>query len=245
LILTRWIQHLLNSFSSSKRKFRERLANILGYQPAYLSIFEQALNHSSQSSEATKNNERLEFLGDAILDSVIGAYLFNKYPKKEEGFLTELRSKIVSRKKLGELGELLELANYLQYDDVRMQASRRMLGNALEAIIGAVYLDGGYHQAEKFIINKLIKPHINLDTIFETEVNYKSLLLEWAQKRGKRVSFDMAKTDFDQIEERQFVIEAKINDETMGIGKARNKKMAGKQAAKKAIFKLGITVNKN
>lgn len=217
---------------------------LLGYTPCQLSIFKQALMHSSQSLEITQNNERLEFLGDAILDAVVGAYLFRKYPTREEGFLTELRSKIVSRKKLGELGKDIRLEDFVIYDEGKVSLSNRMLGNALEAIVGAVYLDAGYHQAEKFIIHKLLNAHINLDTIFQTDVNYKSVLLEWAQKRGKSVSFEMADTAYDQVEERMFVMEARLNGEVISSAKARSKKVAGKEAARKAIRKLGIELEK-
>ncbi|MCL4125180.1 UNVERIFIED_CONTAM: hypothetical protein GTU68_052981, partial [Idotea baltica] len=217
---------------------------LLGYTPSQLSIYKQALVHSSQSIEITQNNERLEFLGDAILDAVVGAYLFKKYPKREEGFLTELRSKIVSRKKLGELGKDINLQDFINYDKEKVALSNRMLGNALEAVVGAVYLDRGYKVAERFIIEKLLHAHIDLDTIFQTDVNYKSVLLEWAQKRGKSVSFEMAQTEYDQVEERLFIMEARLNGEVVSSAKARSKKVAGKEAARKAIRKLGIEVEK-
>ncbi len=240
----RWLTKITNNFSAEKREFSKKLKYLLGYEAVNLEIYEQALLHSSKSVEITQNNERLEFLGDAILDAVIGAHLFRIYPKREEGFLTELRSKIVSRKKLGELGKAIKLDNYINYDEKKVVLSNRMLGNALEAVVGAVYLDAGYAQSEKFILDKLLKPHINLDTIFQTEVNYKSILLEWAQKRGKSVSFEMANTEYDQVEERLFVMEARLNGSVVSTGKARSKKVAGKEAARKAIRKLGIVVEK-
>lgn len=240
----RWLTKITNLLSPEKKQFAKRLKHLLGYRPVELDIFEQALMHSSKSIEITQNNERLEFLGDAILDAVVGAHLFRKYPLREEGFLTELRSKIVSRKKLGELGKDIKLDEFISYDKEKVSLSSRMLGNALEAVVGAVYLDAGYQQAENFILHNLLRPHIDLDTIFKTDVNYKSVLLEWAQKRGKSVSFEMADTDYNQVEERLFVMEARLNGKVIGTAKARSKKVAGKEAARKAIRKLGIEIER-
>ena len=155
-------------------------------KPKNKSIYIQSLTHKSVSTEC--NNERLEYLGDTILSSVVISYLYKKYPKKSEGELTELTSKIVNRKKLNELGKNLKIQNHIKYIKQK-NGHKNLLGNALEAIIGAIYLDYGYKVAKKVIINAILKKHIKLKELGNQEKDPKSMILIWGQKTKNLVKF--------------------------------------------------------
>ena len=136
-------------------------------------------------------SERLEYLGDAILGAAVAEYLFKKYPFKEEGFLTEIRSRIVNRESLNQLALKIGLHEVIEFDSKNPQLQRFIMGNTLEALVGAFYLDKGYVKTKKFIVDKLIHPYFNLDTIISSESNFKSKLIEWCQRQGKSVRFEM------------------------------------------------------
>lgn len=197
--------------------------------------------HRSKIEELAQNNERLEFLGDAILGSIVAEYLFKKYPNQPEGFLTELRSRIVRRETLNNVALRMGLQKLVQYNQNDRGLSRsHIFGNALEALIGAVYLDKGFAHTRTFILNQMIKPYIDLEHMESTDTNYKNQLLSWAQKIGHTLSFDT-------LEERTegtrkiFSVGITLNGEIVAVGNGYNKKEAGQVAAQKALEVLKIS----
>lgn len=207
---------------------------MIGFIPINLSLYKQAFLHSSISNNSMVNNERLEYLGDAILDSVISEILFKRFPKRSEGFLTETRAKIVSRKKLGQIARNMGIEDFLTYNNLILTSSSSILGNALEALIGSIYLDVGYKQTKRFIIYKVIKPHVDLDTLVATELNFKSRMVEWSQKNNADVIFEIVdEKDFKSY--RIFKVQLKINNKVVSVGEGRNKKSAENEASRQGL----------
>ena len=238
-MLSKNFKRFINLNFSSQREFARRLRYLLGFTPANLSIFVLAFKHSSKSNQAYTNNERLEYLGDAVLDSIISDYLFKKYPIRGEGFLTEMRSKIVNRKRLGEIGEQLHLKDLLDYDKAYVTVNSTILGNALEALIGAIYLDASYEVTKQFVFDKIITPYIDLDELQRIDINYKSRLFEWAQKFGRELTFEVLEEKITN-KHRIFVVGAFIDGQKMGEGEGRSKKDAQKNASQEIYEKLNI-----
>jgi ribonuclease III len=237
--LRRFTSRLLHLFSPNKQLLLQ-LEHLLGYRPIHLPYYQLALMHRSKIEELAQNNERLEFLGDAILGSIVAEYLFKKYPTQPEGYLTELRSRIVRRETLNNVALRMGLHKLVQYNQNDRGLSRsHIFGNALEALIGAVYLDKGFASTRKFILNQMIKPYIDLDHMENTDTNYKNQLLSWAQKIGHTLTFDT-------IEERTegsrkvFTVGITLNGEVVATGNGYNKKEAGQVAAQKALEVLDI-----
>ena len=188
------------------------------------------------------SNERLEFLGDAVLGSVVAELLFKLYPYKDEGFLTEMRSKIVSRANLNQLSRKLGFDRLIQYDSRMISYPNKqgsLLGDAFEALIGAVYLDKGYQFTREFLLTRIIKPHVDIHTLENTETNFKSRLIEWCQHEGKEVVF-MPIENPEGESSKMFSIEVLVNGEVCGLGRDFNKKSAEKLAAERACEYLKI-----
>lgn len=205
-----------------------------------------AFRHRSIAVElknGTKNsNERLEFLGDAILGSVIAELLFKMYPYKDEGFLTEMRSKIVSRSNLNQLAKRLGLDELIEFDTRILSYSNKqgsLLGDTFEAMIGAIYMDKNYDFTRDFLITRIIKPHVDIHTLELTETNFKSKLIEWCQRHGKDISFDMI-PNADGENAKLFTVQVNIDGENCGLGRDYNKKNAEKLAAEKSCEFLKI-----
>lgn len=213
---------------------------MIGFIPANESIYKQAFLHSSLSGDVTMNNERLEYLGDAILDSIISEILFNRFPKKSEGFLTETRAKIVSRKMLGRIAREIGIQELLSHNNIVITGSSSILGNALEALIGAIYLDAGFEPARKFVLKKMIIPHIDLADIVNTELNYKSRIVEWSQKNNALIKFKIV-SEQDFKTHRIFKTELSVNEKHISTGEGPNKKSAENAACRAAISKLNIS----
>jgi len=239
------ISRLYKLYLSPQRKYVKVLKNLLGFVPGNLSLYRLAFRHKSVAQNIKKgvknSNERLEFLGDAVLGSVVAEVLFKLYPYEDEGFLTELRSKIVSRVNLNQLARKLGFEKLIEYDSRIMGQSRQgsLLGDAFEALIGAVYLDKGYDFTKNFLINHIIKSHIDIHTLEQTETNFKSKLIEWCQRHSKDISFDLVNnSDGENI--KLFTVHASVDGEIMGLGKEFSKKNAEKLAAEKACETLGI-----
>jgi len=239
------ISRLYKLYLSPNRKYVKVLKNLLGFVPGNLSLYRLAFRHKSAAQNIKKgvknSNERLEFLGDAVLGSVVAEVLFKLYPYEDEGFLTELRSKIVSRVNLNQLARKLGFEKLIQYDSRVMGQSRQgsLLGDAFEALIGAVYLDKGYDFTKNFLINHIIKSHIDIHTLEQTETNFKSKLIEWCQRHSKDISFDLT-TNEEGENIKLFTVQASVDGEVMGMGKEFSKKNAEKLAAEKACETLGI-----
>lgn len=240
------ISNIYKLYFSPDRQYVRSLRNLLGFVPGNLHLYHLAFRHKSVApvlkGGAKNSNERLEYLGDAILGSVVAELLFKKYPYKGEGFLTEMRSKIVSRAHLNQLSRKLGLDELIQYDMRMINYTNKqgsLLGDAFEALIGAVFLDRGYVFTKNFIINWIIKPHVDIQLLEQTETNFKSRLIEWCQQTGKEVSFVQTENDAGD-NSKMFTVEALINGEVYGTGKDYNKKSAEKLAAEKACELLSV-----
>lgn len=238
--------HFYKLYLSADRDLVRRLKNMLGFVPGNLSLYRMAFRHRSVAitlKNGTKSsNERLEFLGDAILGAVVAELLFKMYPYRDEGFLTELRSKIVSRVNLNQLAKKLGIDRLIEYDNRMVNFSAKqtsLLGDAFEALIGAVYMDKGYEFTKQVIIRQIIHPHVDIHTLEFTETNFKSKLIEWCQRHGKDVLFELIAND-DGESSKLFTVNAVVDGEICGQGRDFSKKNAEKMAAEKACQTLEI-----
>ena len=236
------MQFLLDFFENDKKKkeFKKQLNNVLGFTPGNVSLYKTALSHRSVREGADENNERLEFLGDAVLSSIIAHYLFRKYPYKGEGFLTEMRSKMVNRQKLNEIALKMGLKKITFYNkfDNALKISQ-IFGNTLEAIIGAVFLDKGYKKTHQWVEEYIIFPHLFTDDLESIEINIKNKLYGWANKNGKALEFATLDEKFENGR-RLFTIAATVDGEIVSQAKGFNKKDASQIAAQLAVVKLGL-----
>jgi len=220
--------------------FKKNLRNVLGFTPGKLALYKAALTHRSVRDNADENNERLEYLGDAILSGIVADFLFKKYPYKEEGFLTEMRSKMVNRNKLNEIAIKMGLKKITFYNkfDNSLKMSQ-IFGNTLEAVVGAIYLDRGFKKTKQWVFEAIVIPHLYMEDLENLEINHKNKLYGWANKNGKNLEFE---TLDERIEggRRLFTIGAVVDGELLAEGKAYNKKDASQIAAAIAIDKLGL-----
>lgn len=237
--MRRITSRILQLFSGNKQLLLQ-LEHLLGFRPLHIGFYQLALMHRSKLDETEKNNERLEFLGDAILGAVIAEFLFKKYPYQDEGYLTELRSKIVRRETLNNVALRMGLNKLVQYNQNDKGLSRsHIFGNALEALIGAVYLDQGFPKTRQFILSQMLKPYVDLDTLESTDTNYKNRLLSWGQRNAKTISFDTL-DETNENTRKIFTVGILVDGEMVASGTAYNKKEAGQVAAQKAIAQLQI-----
>ena len=225
----------------SEPSFRKQLKAVIGYSPSNESLYKTALTHRSVKETSDENNERLEYLGDAILSALIADYLFKRYPYKEEGFLTEMRSKMVNRQQLNDIAIKMGLKKITVYNksDASLKTSQ-IFGNTLEALVGAVYLDKGYKKTSKWVTERIIIPHMFIEDLEILEINHKNKLYGWANKNGKQLEFE---TTNEQMENgrRLFTIAAVVNGRVIAEGRAFNKKDASQIAAQLAVEKLNIS----
>lgn len=216
--------------------------HILGFFPRDIRIYEQALLHKSSSVRSEKgrplNNERLEFLGDAILDAIIGDVVYKRFEGKREGFLTNTRSKIVQRETLNKLAVEIGLDKLIKYSTRSSSHNSYMYGNAFEAFIGAIYLDQGYERCKRFMEQRIIDRYIDLDKISRKEVNFKSKLIEWSQKSKMEVSFELIEQFLDSDSNPVFQTEVRIEGLPAGTGTGYSKKESQQNAAQMAIKKV-------
>lgn len=237
------IKSLFRKKSSEEQQTRTYLKSIIGYHPRNYNLFRLASIHHSaakiNSRGVKESNERLEYLGDAILGSIIAEYLFKKYPYKEEGFLTEIRSRIVNRESLNQLGQKLGLREIIILDKNIHAPNKSVYGDTLEALIGAVYLDRGFGYCREFVIGRLVEPYFNIDEIISTGQNAKSKIIEWAQKENKNVRFNTV--DLKDVKfGKEFTVEITLDNAVASTGYGRTKKKAEQDAAKKAIEGLNL-----
>ena len=239
------IRRFYKLYLSPNRKYVKSLKNLLGFVPGNLSLYRLAFRHKSVAQNVKKgvknSNERLEFLGDAVLGSVVAEVLFKLYPYEDEGFLTELRSKIVNRVNLNQLARKLGFEQLIQYDSRMVNSTRQssLLGDAFEALVGAIYLDKGYDFTRNFLINHIIKSHIDIHKLEQTETNFKSKLIEWCQRHGKDITFELIENQEGESN-KLFTVQVIIDGDIMGSGKEFNKKNAEKLAAERACEALSI-----
>ena len=233
-------------FSSKDKRLASSIKMIIGSKPLNLSLYRLALTPSGLGEETNSgfkiSNERLEFLGDAILGSVIAEHLFNKFPYRDEGFLTETRSKLVNRETLNDVGIKIGLKKALE----QVVSSRQFIGNKslfgdiLEAFVGAVYLDRGYKFTQKLILQRILL-HMDLDGMITTVTNYKSKIIEWSQRETKVIEYRVLKVNGNQ-RYKEFVIELCVDGERVSEGKGGTKKKAEQEASKNACEILNIAV---
>jgi len=237
--LRRFINRILNSSSPDKQLLLQ-LEHLLGFSPSHIAYYRIALMHRSRPEEVSDNNERLEFLGDAILGAIVAEYLFKKYPYQPEGYLTELRSKIVRRETMNNVALRMGLNKMVQYNQNDRGLSRsHIFGNALEALIGAVYLDQGFTKTRKFILNQIIRSYIDLDTMESTDTNFKNQLLSWAQRNNHVLTFDTIDEKMEGTR-KLFTVGIVLDGEVVATGTGYNKKEAGQVAAKNALETLKV-----
>lgn len=249
------VRQFYSYFISEDKGLARRLREILGFTPTRLSLYKLAFYHKSNNSNnangggaassndktgTVKNNERLEYLGDAVLGTIVAEYLFKKYPHGDEGFLTKMRSKIVKRETLNKISEDMGLDVILaEYNSTRL--SQAMLGNALEALVGAVYLELGYQGTKRFVISRMLRKFVDIHELETFDDNYKSQLLEWSQKNGKVVSYKViAKYKFEKRD--RFKVAVLIDGEKIATADDFNKKSAEQIASERAIQTLGIRI---
>ncbi|MEY3049109.1 MAG: hypothetical protein RLZZ382_1864 [Bacteroidota bacterium] len=215
------------------------IINHFGYRPSTLTHFKLAVSHrSGDIKEDIESNERLEFLGDAILDAVVAEYLFKKFPGNDEGYLTKLKSKVVNRKTLAYIGEKMQIRAVLNYNQSRNLNISSLEGNAFEAIIGAIYLDGGFEAAKKSLQNHVLRKFVDLNKLLEEEIDFKSRLIIWCQK--KRMKIDFVVIDEQHIHGAwEYEVSIQINKRDFGRGKASSKKQAEQVAAKQTLELIG------
>lgn len=235
----------LHSHDEREKHLYKSVKHLIGANPSNLELYRLAFLHASASRESAsksykESNERLEFLGDSVLGMITAAYLFRKFPFKDEGFLTEIRSRMVSRESLNVLGRKLGLEEVIEYENQRKTSLSRssMYGDALEAFIGAVYLDKGFGFTQKFITQKILTQYFDLDTVVQNNPNFKSILIEWAQKEGKKVQFTLDEEGVHH--DKEFTAFVLLENEKIAEGKGYSKKKAEQNAAMKACEALKI-----
>lgn len=215
---------------------------MLGFYPRNIEIYQQALLHKSSSIKAGKgrllNNERLEFLGDAILDAIVADIVYKKFEGKREGFLTNTRSKIVQRETLNRVAVEIGLDKLIKYTTRQSSHNSYMCGNAFEALIGAIYLDRGYRVCKKFMEERIINQYLNLEKISRKEVNFKSKLIEWSQKNKFCVEFNLIEQSLDSDQNPIFETQITVENIPAGTGKGYSKKESQQEAAHATLTKI-------
>ncbi len=239
---------LKNIFSSKTEKggeFYNAVKKIITFSPKNVSFYQKAFTHRSLNEKTSEGNtisyERLEFLGDAVLGMVIAAHLFKKVPAGDEGYLTKMRSKVVSREHLNELGRDLNLIKFVRTSVPSSQFGQNIHGNLFEALVGAIYLDRGFSYCEKFIQKRVIKPYVDIQKLEGKIISYKSLFIEWCQKNKREFKFHIYE-DTGNESLKYFAVKLQLDDKTVAKARATSKKKAEERAAKRAYYKLKRTM---
>lgn len=234
---------LFARYEEQDKRLIRAIKTIVGSRPFNLEVYRLATRHISVAKETNgikESNERLEFLGDAILGSVVAEYLFKKYPYKDEGFLTDIRSRIVSRESLNKLARKIGISSIIEYDRNGRPSQfsnnfshKSISGDTLEALIGAVYLDKGFLVCKRFILRRLIRPHFDLEQVVKSNPNHKSRIIEWAQKNNKDIRFETTCTD-ENAQIKEFIAQVFIDNEAVCFGSGYSKKKAEQNASEKS-----------
>ncbi len=243
------IKNLFNSRASSNDgDFFLAVKKILGFKPKDISIYEEAFTHRSTNEKNSlgnsQNYERMEFLGDAMLGAVIASHLYKEVPGGNEGYLTKMRSKVVSREHLNELGRDLELIKLVKTSIPTQQFGSNIHGNVFESLVGAIYMDRGYIYCEKFIRKRVIKPYVDIEKLEGKIISYKSLFIEWCQKHKKPFKF-MVYDDTGNDTLKHFAVKLQLENQTVAKARATSKKKAEERAAKRAYYKLQVAIEKD
>ena len=228
--------------STEDRAFHKAIQNITGKRPYNIELYKLAMRHSSKASVnlhgLKESNERLEYLGDAILGMIVAEFLFSKFPFKEEGFLTEVRSKIVNREMLNQISRKIGLHDLIDFNNQgNTLTPKSIYGDSLEALIGAIYLDKGFKFTKRFIVKKLLYTHYDIDELIHTISNYKSKIIEWSQKENKDLQFEIIHTE-ELRRNRQFTAQVLIDGVPYETGHGPSKKKAEQDAARKTLEKI-------
>ncbi|HEY0029410.1 MAG TPA: ribonuclease III [Bacteroidia bacterium] len=236
---------VLRVYFSPDKNLYESLHNLLGFYPENIALYKLAFRHSSASQLIKKgirdSNERLEFLGDSVIGTVIADYLFKKFPFKDEGFLTKMRSKMVSRQQHNKVAMKMGLNQLLEVNNDRHGANKSssINGDAYEALIGAIYLDKGYVFAQRFILTRIVNVHIDMEEVETKEVDFKSKFIEWAQKEKKEFRFETI-VDGANSPDKLFAMQLVVENEIMGSVQHFSKKRAEQLVAEMVCGILGI-----
>lgn len=241
------IRNILNSRSKRNGNFFVQLSEILGYKPKRMDIYKRAFTHRSMNIKDEEGNainyERLEFLGDAMLSAVVASHLFLEVPGGDEGYLTKMRSKVVSREHLNELGKELKLIALIESKIPNGQFGDNIHGNLFEALVGAIFLDKGYKYCEKFIYKRVIIPHVDIAQLEGKVISYKSLLIEWCQKEKKIFNYEVY-DDTGNDDVRHFSVKLSIDKKVVAKARATSKKKAEEKASKRAFFAFQNKISK-
>jgi ribonuclease III len=235
------VYHFLVSLFYRDRKLASSLIRITGMLPWHMKLYEMAFIHKSASillpDGNLVNNERLEYLGDAILDAVVADYLFSNYPLEDEGFLTKMRSKMVKRKHLNLLAIRLGFDKMMTSQTNPGNVSKHLYGNAFEALVGAIYLDKGFKKTSKFI-ERIIQKYVNLEKLIKSDSDYKSQLIEWVQKNKKEILFESHEEIKNNSNIPLFITYIKISEKEFGKGSGLSKKESEQKASKIALEQI-------
>lgn len=241
------IRNILNSRSKGNGNFFVKLTKILGFKPKKIQFYTTAFTHRSMNIKDGKGNainyERLEFLGDAMLSAVIATHLYLEVPSGDEGYLTKMRSKVVSREHLNELGKELELIDMVESNIPSGQFGDNIHGNLFEALIGAIYLDRGYKYTEKFIYKRVIIPYVDIEKLEGKVISYKSLLIEWCQKEKKTFNYHVYE-DTGNDDVIHFSVKLSIDNKVIAKARATSKKKAEEKVSKRAFFVFQNKISK-
>ncbi|MFN8134717.1 MAG: ribonuclease III [Bacteroidales bacterium] len=228
-------------FLSEDKQLFVALKNIFGFYPGNIFLYKLAFRHKSQALELNNgsrvSNERLEYLGDAILSAVVADHLFKMFPYKDEGFLTEMRSRIVSRAQLNKLSQKLGIDTLINANTEKNNVYRSMKGDAFEALIGAMYLDKGYNFTRQIVIEKIIRQHFDLHELENNNTNYKSQIIEWSQREKRPVEFVIL-NEVGHGYNKQYVVDILVDKVSMGKGRDYSIKGAEQDAAMKALLQI-------
>jgi ribonuclease-3 len=242
------IKDIFNPRAERNGDFFVAIKKILGFKPGNINIYEEAFTHRSMNETnrdgQRQNYERLEFLGDAMLGAVIASHLFTEVPDGDEGYLTKMRSKVVSREHLNELGRDLNLVRLLKTTIPLEQFGGNVHGNVFEALIGAIYLDKGFKYCEKFIHSRVIVPYVDIERLEGKITSYKSLFIEWCQKNKKPFKF-VVYDDTGADEHKHFAVKLKLDNNIVAKARATSKKKAEERAAKRAYYKLQTEIERD
>lgn len=239
---------IFNSPSKKDGEFFLKLTKVLGFKPKKIQVYKKAFLHRSMNKKdklgRPMNYERLEFLGDSMLGTIISKHLYKEVPTGDEGYLTKMRSKIVSRKHLNELGKDLKLIDFVKSRIPKSHFGENIHGNVFEALIGAIYLDRGYKYCDKFIKERVIEPYVDIEQLEGQVISYKSLVIEWCQKQKKEFNYHVYEdTGNDPV--KHFAVKLSIDDKIMAKARATSKKKAEEKASKRAFFALQDKIGKD
>jgi ribonuclease-3 len=239
------LRYRIKLFSSARKEFYSFIKETTGFSPLKFRLYDLAFIHKSASSSdllgRLVNNERLEYLGDAVLGTVVADYLYNRFPGKDEGFLTQIRSRIVNRSFHTQLTFKLGLNHFVTSNTNSVNESSHIYGDVFEAFIGAIYLDKGFKGAKDFIVKKVLSIYVDINALERSDNNYKSQLIEWGQKNKKDVEFETLENSDTSLNNPPFTSIIRINGQITGKGEGYSKKEAQQNSARKALTKLGIS----